>query len=271
MEGSLSDQTETAVKSSDVETEAAYWGRQMKSQVSAWIRIADRYLPWIEILAEKTEEEITPLGLEALLAIRQVLFQAPSIVDLAQGRIDCISILQSIREQTPSAAGSLSEWLDRLLKAFANSRWLAGEILSLGERLIQDLQALSESINMRFLYDPERRLFSIGYNVSEGRLDRSYYDLLASEARLGSFIAIARGEVPVEHWFSMSRSYGAIGRRRVLLSWTGSMFEYLMPLIFQRSQGNSLLDEAVRAAVAIQIAYGHRQRYAVGGLGIGLQ
>lgn len=259
VEGSLSDQTETAVKSLDVETEAAYWGRQMKSQVSAWIRIADRYLPWIEILAEKTEEEITPLGLEALLAIRQVLFQAPSIVDLAQGRIDCIPILQSIREQTPSAAGSLSEWLDRLLKAFANSRWLAGEILSLGERLIQDLRALSESINMGFLYDPERRLFSIGYNVSEGRLDRSYYDLLASEARLGSFIAIARGEVPVEHWFSMSRSYGAIGRRRVLLSWTGSMFEYLMPLIFQRSQGNSLLDEAVRAAVAIQIAYGHRQ------------
>ena len=90
VEGSLSDQTETAVKSSDVETEAAYWAGRWKSQVSAWIRIADRYLTWIEILAEKTEEEIAPLGLEALLAIRQDLSQAPSLVDLAHGRIDCI-------------------------------------------------------------------------------------------------------------------------------------------------------------------------------------
>ena len=105
------------------------------------------------------------------------------------------------------------------------------------EGLIRDGRRLSESITMRFLYDPERRLFSIGFNVSEGRLDSAYYDLLASEARLGSFVAIARGEVPVEHWFSMSRPYGLIGRRRVLLSWTGTMFEYLMPLIFQHTLG----------------------------------
>ena len=65
---------------------------------------------------------------------------------------------------------------------------------------------------MRFLFDPTRRLFSIGYNVSDGRLDNAYYDLLASEARLGSFVAIARGDVPAEHWFSMSRPYSE--RRR---------------------------------------------------------
>src|SRR5208337_4933391 len=140
------------------------------------------------------------------------------------------------------------------------SKWLAGEILGLSERLIQGGRELSESINMRFLYDPERRLFSIGYNVSGGRLDSSYYDLLASEARLGSFVAIARGDVPVEHWFSMSRPYGAIDRRRVLLSWTGTLFEYLMPLIFQRSQANSLLDKAARDAAAIHIAYGRKRR-----------
>jgi cyclic beta-1,2-glucan synthetase len=103
-------------------------------------------------------------------------------------------------------------------------------------------------------------LFSIGYNVSEGRLDSAYYDLLASEARLGSFIAIARGEVPIEHWFSLSRPYRKIGRRRVLLSWTGTMFEYLMPLLLQRSYGNSLLDSAVKEAVATHIAYGRRLR-----------
>ena len=115
-------------------------------------------------------------------------------------------------------------------------------------------------MNMRFLYDADRRLFSIGYNVTEGRLDHAYYDLLASEARLGSFVAIARGDIPAEHWFAMSRPYGAIGRRQVLLSWTGTMFEYLMPLLFQRSYANSLLDKATREAVAIQIAYGRTHR-----------
>ena len=105
----------------------------------------------------------------------------------------------------------------------------------LAERLARAGRELSESMNMRFLYDADRRLFSIGYNVTEGRLDHAYYDLLASEARLGSFVAIARGDIPAEHWFAMSRPYGAVGRRRVLLSWTGTMFEYLMPLLFQRS------------------------------------
>ena len=146
------------------------------------------------------------------------------------------------------------------MEAFERSKWLAGEMLASGERLIGSGRELSESINMRFLYNAERRLFSIGFNVSEGRLDRAFYDLLASEARLGSFVAIARGDIPVEHWFAMSRPYGAIGRRRALLSWTGTMFEYLMPLLFQRSYGNSLLDKSTREAVAIQIAYGRKHR-----------
>ncbi|HEX7572248.1 MAG TPA: glucoamylase family protein, partial [Bacteroidota bacterium] len=258
VESSFRAQSDTARKSAEVETGAAYWARQMEEQISAWLRIADRYLAWIEILDEKKEEEITPLGLEALLAIRQAIYHAPSLLDLANGRIGCIPILQSVREKDSPAARPLFEWIDRLMGSFAKSRWLAGEILGLGEQLIQDGRGLSGSINMRFLYDPERRLFSIGYNVSEGRLDSSYYDLLASEARLGSFVAIARGDVPVEHWFSMSRPYGAIGRRRVLLSWTGTMFEYLMPLIFQGSQENSLLDKAARDAVAIHMAYGRQ-------------
>jgi cyclic beta-1,2-glucan synthetase len=247
-------------ESAGVETGAAYWARQMEGQISAWLRITDRYLNWIEILDEKTEEEVAQLGLDALLAIRQALHHAPSLLDLAKGHIGCIPILQSIHEEASSAAHPLLEWLDRLMQAFAQSKWLAGEILGLSERLIQDGRKLSEAINMRFLYDPERRLFAIGYNVSGGRLDSSYYDLLASEARLGSFLAIARGDIPVEHWFSMSRPYSAIDRRRVLLSWTGTLFEYLMPLIFQRSQANSLLDKAARDATAIHIAYGRKRR-----------
>ncbi|MGD0843169.1 MAG: glucoamylase family protein, partial [Geobacteraceae bacterium] len=199
-------------------------------------------------------------GQVALLAIHQDLSQAPSLFDLAHGRIDSIQILKAIREESPQAGSPLVAWLDRVIAAFATSQWLAGETLGMAERLISDVRELSAGMNMRFLYDKGRKLFAIGFNVSTDQLDGSCYDLLASEARFGSFVAIARGDVPLEHWFSLGRPYGAIGRQRVLLSWAGTMFEYLMPLLFQYSYGNSLLDKAAREAVTVQIAYGRTRR-----------
>jgi cyclic beta-1,2-glucan synthetase len=260
VQGSARAQAERAAEAADYAEGSAYWAGQMQSQISAWLVIRDRYLTWIEIINEKTEEEIAVLGKDALNAIRKDLQHAPSLHDLAKGHVGCIAILQSIRGQPSSAALPLCDWLDRVVQAFDKSKWLAGEMLGMAERLIHDLRDLSESINMRFLYDFKRKLFAIGFNVSDGRLDSAYYDLLASEARIGSFVAIARGEVPIEHWFSMSRPYSAVGRRRVLLSWTGTMFEYLMPLLLQRSFGGSLLDRAAREAVAIHMAYGRKLR-----------
>ena len=96
--------------------------------------------------------------------------------------------------------------------------------------------------------------------MSTNQFDSSYYDLLASESRLGSYVAIARGDVPVEHWLALNRPYSSHGEHRVLLSWTGTMFEYLMPLLLQRSYPNSLLDQATREAAALQIAYGRVRR-----------
>src|SRR5438034_9713898 len=108
---------------------------------------------------------------------------------------------------------------------------------------------------MRFIYNEERRIFAVGYQVAERRLDNSFYDLLASEARLTSFIAIARGEVSVEHWWALSRPFGSAYGRLPLLSWSGTMFEYLMPLLFTQTHENSLLDRACHDAVHCQIAY----------------
>ena len=124
--------------------------------------------------------------------------------------------------------------------------------------MLGESRALADGMSMQFLYDADRRLFVVGYNVSNQRLDDSYYDLFASEARLASYLAIARGDVPMKHWLAMARPYGSMSRRRVLLSWSGSMFEYLMPLIFQQSFANSLLDNACREAVKAQQAYGRR-------------
>jgi cyclic beta-1,2-glucan synthetase len=107
-----------------------------------------------------------------------------------------------------------------------------------------------------FLYNKSRRLLAIGYNVQEQRTDQSYYDLLASEARLASIFGIALGQLPVEHWFALGRLMNRIGNDRILLSWSGSMFEYLMPQLILPDYEHTLLYETHRAAVRYQIEYG---------------
>ena len=107
-----------------------------------------------------------------------------------------------------------------------------------------------------FLYDARKKLLSIGYNVDERRLDAGCYDLLASEARLASYVAIAQGQLPQESWFALGRLLTTMGGEPVLLSWSGSMFEYLMPMLVMPSYEGTLLDQTCRAAVDRQIAYG---------------
>jgi cyclic beta-1,2-glucan synthetase len=248
------------VKSVAAAAASAPWAVELEQQSVAWNQNSDSYLIWIEILAEKSDKELAPLGSDVLFAIQQDLQQAPSLFTLAHGEINSIRLLKTVQEESPPASAPLRPWLDRLIAAFATAQWLAGETLGVAERLLADIREFSAALDMRFLYDRERHLFAIGFNVSSNVLDKSCYDLLASEARFGSFVAIARGDIPLEHWFSMGRPYGAIGRQRVLLSWSGTMFEYLMPLLFQHSYSNSLFDKATREAVTVQIAYGRSRR-----------
>jgi cyclic beta-1,2-glucan synthetase len=113
-----------------------------------------------------------------------------------------------------------------------------------------------QTMDFRFLFDTSRKLFSIGYRVVDGMLDPSCYDLLASEARLGSFVAIAKGDVSPRHWFVLGRSLTPVGRGAALVSWSGSMFEYLMPLLVMQQPARSLLDLTCGLVVARQIQYG---------------
>ncbi|MBA2658037.1 MAG: cyclic beta 1-2 glucan synthetase [Nitrosospira sp.] len=110
-----------------------------------------------------------------------------------------------------------------------------------------------------FLFNHAQRQLAIGYNVGERRLDASYYDLLASEARLCNFVAIAQGELPQESWFALGRMLTTTGGEATLLSWSGSMFEYLMPLLVMPTFDNTLLDQTCKAAVDRQIAYGEER------------
>ncbi len=115
-----------------------------------------------------------------------------------------------------------------------------------------------------FLYDPTRHLLSVGYHVEDRKLDPSSYDLLASEARLCYFTAIARGQIPQESWFSLGRLLTTIGGKPILLSWSGSMFEYLMPLLVMPTYANTILDQTCEAAVERQIEYGKQHKVAWG-------
>jgi cellobiose phosphorylase len=124
-------------------------------------------------------------------------------------------------------------------------------------RLVSVLSELA-TMDFRFLFDPRKKLLSIGYNVDERRLDASCYDLLASEARLASYLAIAQGQLPQESWFALGRLLTAAGGKPVLLSWSGSMFEYLMPLLVMPTYEGTLLDQTCRAAVQRQIEYGRQ-------------
>jgi cyclic beta-1,2-glucan glucanotransferase len=127
------------------------------------------------------------------------------------------------------------------------------------EHLAARADALFEAMDFNFLYEPKRRLFAIGYRLADsegpGRLDSSYYDLLASEARLASFLAIAKGDVPEMHWFHLGRSLTSVRGAPVLLSWSATLFEYLMPLLMMRSYPDTLLDESCRMAVRRQMDY----------------
>ena len=129
------------------------------------------------------------------------------------------------------------------------------------QRLL-DLETLARqcdelaAMDFTFLFDPARNLFSTGFNVTERRCDSSFYDLLASEARLCSYVAIALGQVPQDHWFSLGRLLVASRGEPILISWSGSMFEYLMPRLVMPNYESTLLDHTCKAAVRQQIEYG---------------
>ena len=121
--------------------------------------------------------------------------------------------------------------------------------------LADQAQRLVLGMDFGLLFDPIRKLFSIGFRVREGTLDPSYYDMLASEARLTSFVAIAKGDVDADHWFRLGRALTPVGRGSALISWSGSMFEYLMPSLVMRAPVGSLLEQTCRLVVARQISY----------------
>ncbi|MGD8632950.1 MAG: glucoamylase family protein [Anaerolineales bacterium] len=230
---------------------AAYWARMLERELLDWINTIDRYMGWLgqDLSLQKfiSDPEIRDEG-----SANARVLQPPSISELSR----IVQVDTFINENIGSSEQEKNAMLEDQVWAAVQE---ASETQDRISGLIDSLNLFADEYNLRFLYDSKRRLFTVGYNVTNGTRDNSYYDLLASEARLGGFIAIARNDVPVDHWLALGRPYNVHEGRRVLLSWTGTMFEYLMPLLFQRVYPNSLWDQAVDEAVRLQILYGRRR------------
>ena len=229
---------------------AQWWAQALTRQCRSALDELGLLAPWLALPAASGR-------LGSVLDTSEI----PTLRELASNKAPWV---RAIEQQL--AAGATAEeraWLDALREHSAAASRSAQERITAIERLALLLSELAV-MEYDFLYDKTRHLLAIGYNVSERRQDSSYYDLLASEARFSSFVAIAQGQLPQESWFALGRLLTTAGGEPTLLSWSGSMFEYLMPLLVMPTYENTLLDATCHAAVERQIAYGKQRGVAWG-------
>ncbi len=166
-----------------------------------------------------------------------------------------INLLLEFKNTISILPDGIERHFEVLLSKINYSRTFCLSYLDRIQSLAARYNFMALSFDFKFLYNQERKIFSIGYNLTESKMDNSYYDLLASEARLASFFAIAKSDVPLEHWFHLGRQMSSVGGNRALVSWSASMFEYLMPLLIMKNYDNTLLSETYVSVVAAQITY----------------
>ena len=197
----------------------------------------ERRVQALEVRAENLLEQVSALAPAPENGeASEILAWATAVRDtIASHRRD----LELIQHEDPGASVTVATPLEHRLSALA----LQAEQMAL-------------AMDFRFLFDPSRKLFSIGFRVADNTADPSCYDLLASEARLASFVAIAKGNVSPRHWFLLGRALTPVGSGAALVSWSGSMFEYLMPLLVMEQPAHSLLDLTCRLVVGRQARYG---------------
>jgi hypothetical protein len=224
----------------------AWWLNETQSRVSAILSLLHNYMPWLlpeyAPLRDLPEFAITAatyrLGPEDAAAFAEQLD-----VDLGRAWLKLIGNAQLLM---------LGEQLRASLPlATQNLRNLSGALRTIA----QNAESLAEATEFAFLADPTRQILSVGYDVRGQRLHEACYDMIASEARIGTFLAIARDEIPQRSWIRLSREHVRAFDQFVLLSWTGTMFEYLMPALWMRSYPGTLISRTLAACVQVQRAF----------------
>jgi len=220
----------------------------------------ETFTPWA-VLAEEIPEELLHPELageaEKLLKLLGFNVSLANVSEINKGILEQVDRLNKATVKIKN--GSFEKgfvWMNEVIGAVLESDRNCRAFAEKYHQLISRIESLAAAICFKPLYNENRQLFSIGYNVDEKKLTNSYYDLLASEARQASYIAIARGEVPPKHWFMLGRLLTVVDRHQGLVSWSGTMFEYMMPLLLMKSYRNTLLDETYSFVVKSQEKYG---------------
>ena len=222
------------------------WAQKVLLQITTVKQQLHSFVPWLLLPAAPQKFQYLVDGLPLIPTIRQ-------LAKVEQNLLQVIFAAYSTDNTSEE-----NEWLTHFRQFITEAGRRGKEILLTLERLANKCSTLS-IVEYDFLYDRSQHLLTIGYNVDEHRRDNSYYDLLASEARLTTFIAIAQGKLPQESWFSLGRQLTNLGTSPILLSWSGSMFEYLMPLLVMPTYENTLLDQTYKAVIQKQIDYGKKR------------
>ncbi|HLC40077.1 MAG TPA: glucoamylase family protein, partial [Methylomirabilota bacterium] len=229
----------------DPESQAKWWAGALARQCQAAVDELTFLAPWILLSAPQNR-------LSDFRGINEI----PTLRELARLDVELVPAIE--RRLGSGATHEESKWFGELQGLITQASHRARARIAAIERFALQSSELA-GMEYDFLFDKARHLLAIGYNVGERRRDSSYYDLLASEARLCSFVAIAQGQLPQESWFALGRLLTNAGGEPILLSWSGSMFEYLMPLLVMPTYENTLLDETYKAAVKRQIEYGKKR------------
>jgi cyclic beta-1,2-glucan synthetase len=232
------------------------WAEAVRGTIASHERDLATLMPWAPNLATP-QPEAPGDAPEIASALARLFTPPPSPADLPERCRVAIEELTIARETVLRAGPppALAR-IDELIASLGRSSAAALEVVARLQAVARTTTDLFDAMDFGFLFDPARKIFSIGYRGSDGSLDGSAYDLLASEARLASFIAIAKGDVPVSHWFHLGRQMAPVGLGSVLVSWSGSMFEYLMPALVMNSPSGSLLEDTCQLVVQRQIGYG---------------
>ena len=258
-------QTQQQEEGKEQSSELRIWAAAARACIESHIRDLEILIPWVRLPSRQPSGQIvatsgrSPIQLPEWEAIEPYFQTIPTLADAPERFEAVLKELDSLRDRLQP--NSAKDWetlsrIDALAKAFSKS---SVDAVALGRRLLDVSHATEQmfhSMDFSFLFDSSRKLFAIGYRATDGGLDPNCYDLLASEARLTSFIAIAKGDVPSTHWFRLGRSLTPVGRGSALISWSGSMFEYLMPALVMRSPAGSMLNQTYRQVVYRQIEYG---------------
>lgn len=243
------------------------WSERLHQHLTNMRRELDMLAPWLFPL-QQPPSLLTQLAEGSDLAAAWHEFcaampLAPSLVEIPQlcrkGR-QRLERLRTLLPNTDTAdAEEARAWCVGLEEKLYNAQMTVQGFLIGFNNLSGQAEAYFREMDLSFLFNRQRQVFAIGYNVAAGKLDTNHYDLLASEARIASLVAIAKGEVPQSHWLHLGRPVTQIDGARGLLSWNGSMFEYLMPTLLMRSYEETLLDQTCRAVIDRQIAYGRQK------------